>query len=557
MKFQIKEDSMQYITIIAIVTAVVTLAMIISHIKAAKNLRTHLTESFGKMPEQKKCEFESIESYHRHKKKLPGNSEIIDSITWDDLDMNVVFKRINTCHTSVGEEYMYDALHQIQAGKDLLLKRESLIACLEKNPEIRLRLQMNLAKSGKHNYSGLSSFIFENDSKTLKYPFIYNILALVPIICACSAFFTEYGVMFFILAAILNGFVYYSTKVKIERELPAIRYFSSLLHCINKVSRINGVETFPFFSELNKSFDIFKSLRTSISGIMRKDVPDIAIFIEYIKIIFLTDIRSYNKTIQRITKYSEDFHTLYKCFGEIDMAICVLSFRKSLPFYCRPSFHSEKSICFEDLYHPLLSEPVPNSGKISRNSIITGSNASGKSTFIKALSVNGILAQSIYTCAAKSVNLRPSLIITSMAVRDNISEGDSYFIKEIKSLKRILDKVQYTSCTCFVDEILKGTNTIERIAASAAVLKYLSGTDCLCVTASHDIELTHILKNEYDNYHFREYITDDGIHFDYKLKEGPSQTRNAIRLLHHMNFDSKIVEDAEAMVNKFIDSKSW
>lgn len=548
---------MQYIIIIAIVTIVITLAMIISHIKATKKLRARLTESFGKMPEQKKCEFESIESYHRHKKEHPINSEIIDSITWDDLDMNVVFKRINTCLTSVGEEYMYDALHQVQIDKDILLKRESLISCLEENPEIRLKLQINLAKSGKYNYSGLASFIFEPDAKTLMHPFMYNILALVPIICACTAFFTQYGVLFFIFAAILNGFVYYSTKLKIEREFPAIRYFSSVLHCINRFYKIKGLETFPFFNELNKSFDIFKNLRTNLSGIMRKDVSDIAIFIEYIKIIFLTDIRSYNRTIQRIVKYSEDFHTLYKCLGEIDMAICVLSFRKSLPFYCIPAFHSENSICFEDLYHPLLSEPVPNSGKISRSSIVTGSNASGKSTFIKALAVNGILAQSIYTCAAKSINLRPSLIITSMAVRDSISEGDSYFIKEIKSLKRILDKVQSTPCTCFVDEILKGTNTIERIAASASVLKYLHSTDCLCVTASHDIELTHILSGEYDNYHFREYITDDGIHFDYKLKEGPSQTRNAIRLLHHMNFDSKIVEDAEAMVNKFIDSKTW
>ncbi len=509
---------MQYITIIAIVTIVVTLAMIISHIKATKKLKARLTESFGKVPEQKKCEFESIESYHRHKKEHLINSEIIDSITWDDLDMNVVFKRINTCLTSVGEEYMYDALHQVQVGKDVLLKRESLISCLEENPEIRLKLQMNLAKSGKYNYSGLASFIFEPDAKTLMHPFMYNILALVPIICACTAFFTQYGVLFFIFAAILNGFVYYSTKLKIERELPAIRYFSSVLHCINRFYKIKGLETFPFFNELNKSFDIFKNLRTNLSGIMRKDVSDIAIFIEYIKIIFLTDIRSYNRTIQRIVKYSEDFHTLYKCLGEIDMAICVLSFRKSLPFYCIPAFHSENSICFEDLYHPLLSEPVPNSGKISRSSIVTGSNASGKSTFIKALAVNGLLA---------------------------------------KSLKRILHKVQSTPCTCFVDEILKGTNTIERIAASASVLKYLHSTDCLCVTASHDIELTHILSGEYDNYHFREYITDDGIHFDYKLKEGPSQTRNAIRLLHHMNFDSKIVEDAEAMVNKFIDSKTW
>nr|WP_312579839.1 hypothetical protein [Sedimentibacter sp.] len=548
---------MQYITIIVLASLITIIILIISHIRSENRIKSWLAEYFGKIPKQKKCEFESIESYHNHKKAHPGSSELIDGITWDDLDMNAVFKRINTCLTSVGEEYMYDALHQVQTGEEALLKRESLINCLEENPDIMLKLQMNLAKSGKYNYSGLASFIFDPSSKVLKYPFIYNILALIPVICICMAFFTQTGVLLFILAGILNGFVYYRTKSKIERELSAIRHFSSVLHCINKICKIKGFEEFPFFAELNKSFNIFKSLRTSLSGILQKDFSDIAIFAEYVKIIFLIDIRSYSKSIQRILKYTDDFHTMYKCLGEIDMAICVLSFRKSLPFYCRPVFHGENSIYFEELYHPLLSVPVPNSGKINRNSIVTGSNASGKSTFIKALAVNGILAQTIHTCGAKNFNLRPSLIITSMAVRDSISEGDSYFIKEIKSLKRILDKVQSTACTCFVDEILKGTNTIERIAASAAVLKYLSNTDCLCVTASHDIELTHILSSEYDNYHFREYIADDGIHFDYKLKEGPSQTRNAIKLLHYMNFDSQIVEDAESMVNKFVDSKTW
>lgn len=281
------------------------------------------------------------------------------------------------------------------------------------------------------------------------------------------------------------------------------------------------------------------------------------ILAEYINIIFLVDIRNYNKIIKTIIDNTKDFHTLYINLGEIDMAISVLSFRKSLPTYCRPIFHKDKPVYFKDLYHPLLSNPVPNSGEISNDSIITGSNASGKSTFIKALAVNGILAQTIHTCCGTEFKLRPSIIITSMAVRDNISEGESYFIKEIKSLKRILDKVKDDTCMCFVDEILKGTNTIERIAASTAVLSYLHDKDCLCMTASHDIELTQILKDKYDNYHLREEITDDGISFDYKLKDGPSQTRNAIRLLAYMDFEDQIVDDAQNFADSFTKEKVW
>lgn len=549
---------MDYILYIILLTFIVIVALIISNIKARKKLKTFLINSFGKVPDQKKVEFDSIATYHRYKLANLNNPNIIDTITWDDLDMNLVYKRINSCLTSVGEEYLYDTLHDLENEEDTLIKREDLISYFKENPDHRLKLQMNLAKAGKSNYNGLVSFIFNAEAKSLKYDFIYNILALIPILCIfISIVNTQVSILSFIFSAVLNGFVYYSAKLKIERELSAIKYFSSLLQCLDKILKSKDYDSLPFFSELRKSFNVFKPLRNSLSDIMQKDFSDIAVVAEYTKIIFLKDIRKYNKAIKMILKHSDDFHTLYKSIGEIDMAISLLSFRESLPFYCKPVFHSENSISFDNFYHPLLSNPVHNSGKIKNDSIITGSNASGKSTFIKALAVNGILAQTIHTCTAKEFNLRFSLIITSMAVRDNIVEGDSYFIMEIKSLKRILDKVQDTVCTCFVDEILKGTNTIERIGASAAILKYLHDIDCLCITASHDIELTNILSDKYDNYHFREHITDDGIHFDYKLKEGPSQTKNAIKLLHYMNFDSQIVEAAESLVNKFINTKAW
>lgn len=549
---------MDYILFFIFIGFIVAILLIMSRIRATKKLKLFLINSFGKIPNQKKCEFESIESYHRYKKANNDNLNSIDSITWDDLDMNLVFKRINSCLTSVGEEYLYDTLHHVQGEEDILLKRETIISYLNNNPDDRLKLQMHLARTGKYNYNGMASFIFDAEAKSLKYDFLYIILTFIPILCALLTFYnTQAGILSFVFSCILNGFVYYGSKVKIERELSAMKYFSSVLQCINKIFKDSSYESVPFFEELKKNYNIFKPLRTKISDILQKDFSDMAIFAEYIKIVFLIDIRNYNKATRMILKYSDEFHTLYKSVGEIDMAICVLSFRKSLPFYCIPVFHDENSICFEDLYHPMLSDPVPNSGKICNDSIVTGSNASGKSTFIKALAINGILAQTIHTCTAKEFKQRFSLIITSMAVRDSISEGDSYFIKEIKSLKRILDKVQNTYCICFVDEILKGTNTVERIAASTAVLKYLHNIDCLCITASHDIELTNILRNEYDNYHFREHITDDGIQFDYKLKNGPSQTRNAIKLLHYMHFDTRIVETAEELVERFINTKTW
>ena len=97
--------------------------------------------------------------------------------------------------------------------------------------------------------------------------------------------------------------------------------------------------------------------------------------------------------------------------------------------------------------------------------LITGSNASGKSTYIKAIAINAILAQTINTVLAEKWMMKPSYIVTSMAIQDNVLDGDSYFIAEIKSLKRIMQLIEEEKpCISFIDEILKGTNTIERIA---------------------------------------------------------------------------------------------
>ncbi|RVT57914.1 hypothetical protein EM808_22940 [Niallia taxi] len=97
----------------------------------------------------------------------------------------------------------------------------------------------------------------------------------------------------------------------------------------------------------------------------------------------------------------------------------------------------------------------------------------------------------------------------------------------------------------FIDEIFKGTNTVERIAAAESVLNYLN--DCKqtrVMAATHDIELTEMLASKYTNYHFREYISNDEIYFDYLIKDGASNTRNAIELLRITNFPKKVYDDA-------------
>ena len=170
---------------------------------------------------------------------------------------------------------------------------------------------------------------------------------------------------------------------------------------------------------------------------------------------------------------------------------------------------------------------------------------------MKAVAVNEILAFSIHTCSAKRAVLPKMEIYTSMAVRDDLLAGESYFVKEIKSLGRIVQRMEKTGKALIViDEILRGTNARERVAASAAILKYLEERDCIVIVASHDMELARMMQDfAYRNYYFCEREAEGVIEFDYKIHDGICMQTNAVKLLEYFDFPKDIIKDACALLS--------
>ena len=206
--------------------------------------------------------------------------------------------------------------------------------------------------------------------------------------------------------------------------------------------------------------------------------------------------------------------------------------------------------------HP---RPVLNSIDAKRPVLLTGSNASGKSTFLKAAALCAILAQTIGFCPAEGYRGVHYRIRSSMALRDSLLNGESYFMVEIRSLKRIADLSSDggRKVLCFVDEVLRGTNTTERIAASTEILRTLAKRGVLCFAATHDIELTRLLEDQYDNYHFEEELKDGDVVFSYELHPGRATTRNAIRLLESIGFDQEVTRRAAKRAEEFEKTGKW
>ncbi|MGX6970305.1 MutS-related protein [Vagococcus bubulae] len=290
-----------------------------------------------------------------------------------------------------------------------------------------------------------------------------------------------------------------------------------------------------------------------------KSGSDVEVLVESLSAMFLLPFLSFQMVDKTFRQYQKDLIELCLLLGKLDANCGVLNFRQmNESLWCFPEFHEEPTVEVEHLIPPLIDYPIANSFECYKTVLITGSNASGKSTFIKSLAISCVLSQTLNMALATSFKLRRGLVMSSMGISDSISQGDSYFMSEIKSLKEMIQQVETGIFSyCFIDEILRGTNTIERIGASANTIKWLSQRNCLLFVATHGIELPHILSNYCQMIYFSENIKDDSFEFDYKLKYGINTKRNAIKLLELVDFPKEITDEAIEDIAQFEETHHW
>ncbi len=495
--------------------------------------------------------------------------QMIDDITWNDLEMDEVFRLLNHTRSSAGEEYLYRLLRIPCYTKEELLERERTIQSLETHPELRSKLETALYGIGK--YDKISVYEYLNQTKDLKQISVFShILAAILLTAAIVFLFISPAEAFVILFFVMTGNAcfYYKEKAKIGSAVSLFQFILGMIKQCKNLAKISIPGCEEYFRQLDKlsaEFSRFSRFHFLVSGgdSMSGNLFD-SLF-DYIRILFHVDLIKLATMVREIQKNEKDLIAVYELVGYLDSMLAIASYRYRLGNYAVPELYFSKSgketrrIKADRLYHPLLSEPVKNNLETETCILLTGSNASGKSTFIKAVAVNAIFAQTIHTVTAERYEAPFFRVFSSMALRDHILSEESYFIVEIKSLNRIFQALNTDGIPvlCFIDEILRGTNTVERIAASAQLLKALGRQNAMCFAATHDIELTYLLEKEFTNYHFEETLRDHDIFFDYQLKKGRADSRNAIRLLEMIGFPKEIVSEAQKRVEYFMKEGKW
>lgn len=547
---------------------------------------------------------ESIPAYYRAHDDGKG----IDDITWNDLGMDQIFAMMNYTYSASGEEYLYYTLRTPVDREEELMVREQEIAYFMEHEKERRSLQtifMRMGKKDRYSLYDYLEFLREAYGKKKTGPFVWMPLFLV--ICSVALLFVKTGAGLLMLVGVIayNIFRYFNQKGKLRPYLSSLRHLVRMISACRAVGQIDLEVCREQISEIRKITETFLPFLKKARFVFASETGSgnpLEILRDYINMVFHFDLIQLNGMLSMIERREEEIDRLNTALGYLETMIAAGSYRtflKQNEGYCIPEFLSadtkmtgggiisgdkiDKLVSEERImagsktaseggakssgilqnvtsgYHPMLQHPVRNSYQLRGPMLLTGSNASGKSTFLKTMALNQLFAQTLHMACAEQFRTRFYRICSSMSLTDDLRGGDSYFMVEIKAMKRIIEMsaTEGAPVLCMIDEVLRGTNTVERIAASTQILKSLAEQGVVCVAATHDIELTMLLEQWYENYHFTEIVDGQDITFDYRLLKGRADSRNAIRLLQVMGYDAGLVEDAEAMAQEFIRSGQW
>lgn len=309
---------------------------------------------------------------------------------------------------------------------------------------------------------------------------------------------------------------------------------AALLNKLKQDIRTNGEVASAQIKKLKSILDRF-DLRLNLVGPL------------FLNSFLLWDVRQMMALNEWRRKNKQVVPKLFDVIAEAEVLNSLATLHFNHQDWCLPKLVNDHFVFeSEDLGHPLIPQPerVNNDFSVEKDmliSLVTGSNMAGKSTFLRSIGVNIVLAQMGAPVCAKSFTVSPVRLMTSMRISDNLAENTSTFYAELKKLKTIIEAVNnYEKVFVLLDEILRGTNSHDRHTGSDALIKQLIRHDAYAVIATHDLVLAELQKqypSSIENYHFDVQVKGEELFFDYKLKEGVCHSLNASLLMKKIGIE--------------------
>jgi DNA mismatch repair ATPase MutS len=485
-------------------------------------------------------------------------ANVIDDQTWSDLNMNAVFARVDRTLTTAGECMLYRILRTPLMRAEELERRRTTIGLFQSDATTREAVQVELLSVGRSNARGLVSLVWGDPPIREENAWIHSLLtilaiaALVGLVLGGGPLAALSAIMLFLI----NMAVHYRTKARLMGRLAALRQLGGMIDAASRIAQTHHPELKDYSAGLSRTARATRRIARRVAlltpeGSSTGDL--IATLIEYISIYFLHEVRTFHATMSEIATHRAELQTLFNLVGELDAWQSVASFRAGLTGFTEPKFADDgPRLIVRDARHPLLDDAVPNSIEIHDCGIaVTGSNMSGKTTFLRTIGVTVLLAQTIVTCVAAEYRARMMRMIASMNESDDLIEGKSYYLAEAERLLSMVRASELEGVLlALIDEPLAGTNSPERLAASREILRYLAAHNGLVIASTHDVDLVSQLQanQQYEAYHFSDQADEQGIRFDYKLRTGLDYHGNAIKVLKFLGYPETIIGNAMASI---------
>jgi len=471
-----------------------------------------------------------------------------------DLDLfgeQSVFHFFNRCQTEIGQELLSQRLKGKAMPPNVELFQEAIQELSDKTDWITAFESLNKkSEPASFDHNKLDEWKNLDISWSQSTP-IRVIAFLFPIITILAFTFlcVKYSLFIALLSLLPNGLI---LKNYLERIMESSKIAERSLKTITACSDIfQKIEQSHFKSDLLQEL---KSRLFSESGNSSASLKKLDFYIDQLElknnliggiiiVVSLWDFHIMNLLASWKKEHQYKIDAWISCLAEFEYLVSLSTVAHNNPDWVYPSFKEEKSLDAKTLGHPLLKPSTRVDNDISMDTehhlrLVTGSNMAGKSTFLRAVGINIILAKMGSVVCASSFSLPNLRLLTSMRSQDALSESTSGFYAELKKLKRIIDSVNEESdCFYLIDEVLKGTNTNDRHKGSMALLSQLVERPSSGLVSTHDLGLAILeeqSKGKIENWCFEVEVNDNKLDFDYKINRGVSESFNATHLMRNM-----------------------
>lgn len=523
-------------------------------------LKRHQKIKYKRNLQQKLVEINNNEISYLNEEAIPfkDGKAFIDTQHLNTYDLDIfgpksLFQHLNRTATPIGEKILARKLSAPILNNEIT---QHQLAIQELSNKIEFRqLFYATAKLANLDQEGFQKLLNWSKSSIENTPFFIKLIrVLLPIL-----FFTMLGLAYFtnnILFTYLSNtcfllnlcvFAFYLNKIKkeliaSEKIHESIMQYALIFELVNKEQFqtkyliqlkeqliFEGKPVHEHFKKLSQLFYNLSSMQNPVGAVFFNGA-------------LLYHIGVYYSLLNWKKSYAPFFEKYLNTLGELEALNCLANFSFNNKEFVFPTINKEYKIEIKNCGHPLINASKRICNDVSFNAgnfmILTGSNMSGKSTFLRTLGINMILGNAGAPICASNAQIHPLPVVVSMRMSDSLTDSESYFFAEVKRLKQIMDELEHQICFVLLDEILKGTNSDDKRLGTVKVIEKLVQKNVIGAIATHDLEvcnITLVYPKNLSNHCFEVEIINNELVFDYKLRNGICKNKSATFLMNKLD----------------------